>query len=312
MNCTGNKGAISDRNPPFGGYGSPMDHIEWLSEPEMSNPILVIAFEGWNDAGDAATTAANYIARRWDADEFATLDPEPFYDFSSNRPMVRLDEHHVRRLEWPANSFSHLRLDDGRDVVVLTGVEPRLRWRTFCEQITGIATRVDASLVITLGALLAEVHHANPIEVVGSSSDPALAESLGLHPSRYEGPTGIVGVLHQALGQMSTPTMSLWASVPTYVPSSTSPKAALALVERLANVLAVPLAATDLHIASSSYERQIDDLLSDDEELAEYAAQILLDALDDEPEEDSSEQSDAEVDPEALIEELEQYLRDNG
>ena len=278
----------------------------------MSNPILVIAFEGWNDAGDAATTAAGYIARRWDATEFASLDPEPFYDFSSNRPTVRLDERHERRLEWPANTFSHLRLDDGRDVVVLTGVEPRLRWRTFCEQITDIATQFDASLVITLGALLAEVHHAKPIEVVGSSSDAALAESLGLVPSRYEGPTGIVGVLHQAFGQMSTPAMSLWASVPTYVPSSTSPKAALALVERLANVLAVPLAATDLHIASSSYERQIDDLLSDDEELAEYAAQILLDALDDEPDEETQSESNEGVDPEALIEELEQFLRDNG
>lgn len=303
---------ILDRNPPFGGYGSLMDHVEWLSEPEMSNPILILAFEGWNDAGDAATTAASYIARRWEATEFATLDPEPFYDFSSNRPTVRLDEHHDRRLEWPANTFSHLCLDDGRDVVVLTGVEPRLRWRTFCEQITGIATRVEASMVITLGALLAEVHHANPIEVVGSSSDPALAETLGLHPSRYEGPTGIVGVLHQAFGQLSTPVMSLWASVPTYVPSSTSPKAALALVERLASVLAVPLAATDLHIASNSYERQIDDLLNDDEELAEYAAQILLEALDDEPEGPASDRSDEEVDTKELIDELEQFLRDNG
>ncbi len=290
-----------------------MDHVEWLDRPEMSNPTLIIAFEGWNDAGDAATTAAAYVARRWEAREFATIDPEPFYDFSSNRPMVHLDENMERRLEWPANTFSHLRLDDGRDVVILTGVEPRLRWRTFCQQITSMAEHLDASLVVTLGALLAEVHHARPISVVGASSDAALIERLGLTSSRYEGPTGIVGVLQQAFGAAGTPAMSLWASVPTYVPSSTSPKAALALVERLATVLDVTLAATDLQIASSSYERQIDDLLSDDEELADYAEQILLASLDDEP-------SDAVlVEPELidmdggeLIEELEQFLRDNG
>lgn len=291
-----------------------MDHVEWLHKPELSDPVLVIAFEGWNDAGDAASTAARYIGQRWEASTFATIDPEPFYDFSSNRPSIRLDESSNRELVWPTNTFSHFELEDGRDVVILSGVEPRLRWRTFCEQITSMAETLGASLVVTLGALLAEVHHAKPIEVVGTSSDTALTEQLGLRPSRYEGPTGIVGVLQQAFGSAGTPAMSLWASVPTYVPSSTSPKAALALVERLATVLDVSLAATDLQIASSSYERQIDDLLDDDEELAEYAEQILLASVDEEPAEPEPEKAEplTEADGDELISELEQFLRDNG
>lgn len=271
--------------------------------------MLVIAFEGWNDAGDAATTAAKYIASRWGADEFATLDPEPFYDFSSNRPMISLDENNERHIEWPSNRFQHLCLDDGRDVVVMDGVEPRLRWRTFCEQITSVASELDVSLVVSLGALLAEVHHARPIEVVGSSTDTTLAEKLGVVSSRYEGPTGIVGVLQQAFSVVGTPAMSLWASVPTYVPSSTSPKAALALVERLASVLDVQLAATDLQIASASYERQIDELLTGDAELADYAEQILLASVEDPPRQPATL---GDVDGTELISELEQYLRDNG
>ena len=291
-----------------------MDHVEWLHTPDVTDPILLIAFEGWNDAGDAATTAARYISNRWEARDFAIIDPEPFYDFSSNRPIVRLDENHERRLEWPGNVFSHLELDDGRDVVVLSGVEPRLRWRTFCSQITDMADQMNAQLVVTLGALLAEVHHAKPISVVGASSDPALTNRLGLMRSRYEGPTGIVGVLQSTFSQLGTPAMSLWASVPTYVPSSTSPKAALALVERLATVLDVTLAATDLQIASSSYERQIDELLADDDELAEYAEQILLDSVDDVDEIDDIDEL-GEVDEHAgeqLVDEVEQFLRDNG
>lgn len=275
----------------------------------MSGPILVIAFEGWNDAGDAATTAVKYVANRWGATEFATLDPEPFYDFSSNRPIISLGDNNERCLHWPTNRFQHLCLDDGRDVVVMDGVEPRLRWRTFCEQITSVASELDVSLVVSLGALLAEVHHAHPIEVVGSSTDTTLAEQLGVVSSRYEGPTGIVGVLQQAFSVLGTPAMSLWASVPTYVPSSSSPKAALALVERLASVLDVPLAATDLQIASASYERQIDELLSGDAELADYAEQILLASVDDPPLQDAAL---SEVDGTELISELEQYLRDNG
>jgi len=286
-----------------------MEHVEWQTHPEVSDPILVIAFEGWNDAGDAATTAAKYISNRWDAVEIATIDPEPFYDFSSNRPTIHLGPNFERKLVWPTNSFHHFRLDDGRDVIIMDGVEPRLKWRTFCEQVTSVADQLGVSLVVTLGSLLAEVHHARPIEVVGSSTNSALAERLGVVSSSYEGPTGIVGVLQQAFSSAGTPAMSLWASVPTYVPSSTSPKAALALVERLTSLLDVPLAATDLQIASSSYERQIDDLLRDDDELADYAEQILLASVDDEP---ATRTTLAEVDSDELISELEQFLRDNG
>ncbi len=290
-----------------------MNHVVWRSQPELRNPVLVLAFEGWNDAGDAASTALEYVAHRYDADVLATIDPESFFDFSSNRPMVRLREGNTRSIEWPEVSFSLLETQGDRDVVVLAGPEPRLRWRTFCEQIVDVATRLDVTMAISLGALLAEVHHAKPVSVFGVSADATLTDKLDLRPSTYAGPTGIVGVLQDALQRGGIPTMSLWASVPTYVPSSTSPKAALALVERLSSVLDLALTAADLKNAASRYERQIDDLLDDDEELADYAQQILLASVD-EPEvvETPRPLPMEDVDGEALIEDLEQFLRDQS
>ncbi|NOX30581.1 MAG: PAC2 family protein [Actinobacteria bacterium] len=288
-----------------------MNHVVWRSQPELRNPVLVLAFEGWNDAGDAATTALDYVAHRYDADVLATIDPESFFDFSSNRPMVRLREGNTRSIEWPEVSFSLLETQGDRDVVVLSGPEPRLRWRTFCEQIVDVVTRLDVTMAISLGALLAEVHHAKPVSVFGASADATLTDKLDLRPSTYAGPTGIVGVLQDALQRGGIPTMSLWASVPTYVPSSTSPKAALALVERLSSVLGLTLTAADLKNAATRYERQIDDLLDDDDELADYAQQILLASVD-EPEvvEAPRPLPMEDVDGEALIEDLEQFLRD--
>jgi len=290
-----------------------MNHVVWHSQPELRSPVLVLAFEGWNDAGDAASTALEYVAHRYDADVLATIDPESFFDFSSNRPMVRLREGNTRSIEWPEVSFSLLETQGERDVVILSGPEPRLRWRTFCEQIVDVATRLDVTMAISLGALLAEVHHAKPVSVFGVSADATLTDKLDLRPSTYAGPTGIVGVLQDALQRGGIPTMSLWASVPTYVPSSTSPKAALALVERLSSVLDLELTAADLKNAAARYERQIDDLLDDDDELADYAQQILLASVD-EPEvvETPRPLPMEDVDGEALIEDLEQFLRDQS
>ena len=274
---------------------------------------MVLAFEGWNDAGDAASTALSYIARRFEAKTVATIDPEHFFDFGSNRPTIRLREGTTRTIEWPEVSFSVLRTDNDRDVIVLSGLEPRLRWRTFCDEIVQVAQQLNVSMAISLGALLAEVHHARPVSVFGSSADSGLATSLDLRPSTYSGPTGIVGVLQDALQRAGIPSMSLWASVPTYVPSSTSPKAALALVERLSSVLDLALIAGDLQIAANRYERQIDDLLDDDDEFADYAQQILLASVDDDDDVDVDIPNPlVDADGDALIEDLEQFLRDQN
>ena len=288
-----------------------MNHIDWRTTPELADAMLIIAFEGWNDAGDAASTALDYVARRFDAEIVATIDPEPFFDFGSTRPMIRLREGGNRSIEWPEVSFSLLETE-GRPLIVLSGPEPRLMWRTFCEQVVEVAQRLGVTTAVSLGALLAEVHHAQPVSVFGASSDADLTQRLGLRKSTYSGPTGIVGVLQDALQRAGVASMSLWASVPTYVPSSTSPKAALALVERLVEVIGIQLSAGDLQIAATRYERQVDDILDDDDELADYAQQILLSSVDDEDEDEMAESSfDLEdVDGDALIEDLENFLRD--
>ena len=287
-----------------------MNHIDWRTTPELADAMLIIAFEGWNDAGDAASTALDYVARRFDAEIVATIDPEPFFDFGSTRPMIRLREGGNRSIEWPEVSFSLLETE-GRPLIVLSGPEPRLMWRTFCEQVVEVAQRLGVTTAVSLGALLAEVHHAQPVSVFGASSDAELTQRLGLRKSTYSGPTGIVGVLQDALQRAGVASMSLWASVPTYVPSSTSPKAALALVERLVEVIGIQLSAGDLQIAATRYERQVDDILDDDDELADYAQQILLSSVDDDEDEMTESSFDLEdVDGDALIEDLENFLRD--
>lgn len=287
-----------------------MNHIDWRTTPELADAMLIIAFEGWNDAGDAASTALDYVARRFDAEIVATIDPEPFFDFGSTRPMIRLREGGNRSIEWPEVSFSLLETE-GRPLIVLSGPEPRLMWRTFCEQVVEVAQRLGVTTAVSLGALLAEVHHAQPVSVFGASSDADLTQRLGLRKSTYSGPTGIVGVLQDALQRAGVASMSLWASVPTYVPSSTSPKAALALVERLVEVIGIQLSAGDLQIAATRYERQVDDILDDDDELADYAQQILLSSVDDDEDEMVESSFDLEdVDGDALIEDLENFLRD--
>jgi len=263
---------------------------------------LIAAFEGWNDAGDAASFAARYLAKQWDAELFAELDPEDFYDFTETRPRVRLDDDLQREIMWPANEFyaaSPPKSD--HDLIVLVGTEPQLRWKTFSRQIVELASSLDAGMVVTLGALLAEVAHSRPVSVVGTTSDPEIAEDLGLRPSSYQGPTGIVGVLHDECRKAGLPSASLWAAVPAYVPSSPSPKAALALVERCSALLSLPVDTTELEIATSSYERQVSELVEADEETAAYVAD-LEQRTDDNP---AAELADGS----ALIEEVERFLR---
>ena len=268
--------------------------------------MLVAAFSGWNDAGDAATTAADYLIRRWGERSVAHLDADPFYDFTTLRPMVRLVDGSERELVWPSNQFVFATPDTGPELVVLNGVEPHLRWRTFTEAVIEVARELDCRMVITLGALLAEVHHEHPVSIVGTSTDPELVDRLDLQRSTYEGPTGIVGVLQHSARHAGFDAISLWAAVPTYVPNATSPKAALALLQRTLDLLDISFAATDLQIAAAAYERQVTKLLEQDGAAAEYASRI---------EETAAFDDDLDVDESSgdeLIEQVEQFLREQG
>jgi proteasome assembly chaperone (PAC2) family protein len=280
-----------------------MSHLIRTARPTLHQPVLVAAFEGWNDAGEAATFAARFLSERWDAEPFATVDPEEFFDFTSARPHVQLDDDGLREIVWPTTTMSSASIPDAElDVIFVVGNEPQLKWRTFCHEIVAVASEYEARLVVTLGALLAEIPHSRPVSIVGTAYDGTLVRRLGLTQSAYQGPTGIVGVLHDAFRQAGIPSASLWAAVPTYVPNAPSPKAALALVERISELLAVPMATTDLEIASASYERQIDELVAEDDDTAAYVARLEL-AADAEPDDDEAHGD--------LIAEVERFLREH-
>jgi hypothetical protein len=252
------------------------EHVRWRATPQLTGSLMLVAFEGWSDAGDAASTAVAAIGDQWDAAPFADIDPELFFDFSSTRPRVQLDDDLQREVVWPENGFSFCTVPTDADasVITLLGVEPQLRWRTFTEQILGVARACDVQFVLTLGALLAEVPHSRPVSVFATSYDDEVVRTHDLAPSRYEGPTGITGVLHTACRDVGIPSASLWAAVPTYVPGAPSPKAALALVHRAAEFSRHPVVTTELEIASAAYERQVDELVADDEETRHYVAQL--------------------------------------
>ena len=277
-----------------------VEHVDWSERPVLQDAVLLSAFTGWNDAGDAATEAVGYLTRRYDCRQIATIDPEYFYDFASVRPNVRL-EGEERHIDWPINEVRVWELDDGRALVTILGIEPRLRWRTFSEALISVATQLSAQTVITLGALLTDTHHQAPVEVIGASNNEVINLELAQSPSQYEGPTGIIGVLNDAFHHGGFDSLSFWAAVPSYIGHNPSPKAALALVQRVVDFLDIPLGATDLQIAAASYDRQINELVESDPNLAEYAEQLLDDATD--------ELTDMADNPQAMIDELEQFLR---
>lgn len=250
-----------------------MEHIRWSAEPTPQPSILIAAFDGWNDAGEAATASIDWLSTRFGAEPLADIDPEEFFDFTATRPIVRIIEGDQRQLDWPSNDFEHTAEGpSGKGLVLLRGTEPGLRWRTFCEQILAVIDAAQVDLVISLGALLADVPHTRPPTVVGTSPDGPLSEALGLETSSYEGPTGVIGALHDACRNAGVPSASLWATVPSYVSASPSPKAQLALLERLAVLLEESFMMTDLEIASSAYERQVNELVGDDPDTLEYVA----------------------------------------
>ncbi|MCY4272263.1 MAG: PAC2 family protein [bacterium] len=292
-----------------------MAMITWVDEPPRSHPSLVTAFTGWNDAGDAASGALAWLASRWETTEVATLDPEPFYDFADTRPRLRLHDDGSRSLIWPSNDLMAAAVTgadtpDGNstEVALLVGTEPQLKWKTFTQQIVDMAQRLDSPLVVTLGALLADVPHTRPTPIYGSSDDPEMASQLGLTPSRYEGPTGIVGVLHNACATAGLRTASLWAAVPGYASEIPSPKASLALVRRLGTLLDISPDTSELEEMAEGYERHVSELADQVDETNGYIAQ--LESAYDQHEAESGEiEQMRSTDPTQFVSEIEQFLR---
>lgn len=278
-------------------------HVRWTDQPGVRSPILVLAFAGWSDAGDAATAAVRFLAERWDARPFANIDPEPFFDFTTTRPLVSFDDRGRRQITWPDSELSAARVPGTEvDVVTMVGIEPQLRWRTFTDQVVALARQLGTRLVVTLGALLADVPHNRPVTVFGLDENHDGIRRLGLLPSRYEGPTGITSVIQVACRQAGIPAVSLWAAVPSYVPVAPSPKAALALVEQAARLLDVPVDTDELSQAADDYEHEVSDLVDRDDETAEYVRQL----------EESYDEEEPRLfsDGPSLVEEVERYLRD--
>ena len=273
--------------------------------PELTRPVLIAAFRGWNDGAQAASLAAGYLAKTWQAQRFAHVDPEEFFDFQATRPHVSLEAGMTRRIDWPETAFYHARPDGlDRDVVLLLGIEPNLRWRTFTDLLVGLVRELGVEMMITLGALLADVPHTRPSPVTGSASDPDLVRQLGLSESRYEGPTGIVGVLHDACRRAEIPSASLWVAVPHYVSLTPSPRAAVALCERLGGLIGLDVDVSELEEAAQSYEEQVSEAVASDEETAAYVEEL-------EQRVDSLEESSSDLPSgDALAAELTRFLRE--
>ena len=251
------------------------DELRIAERPELEHPVLVTAFRGWNDGGQGASLAAGYLAKTWGASRFADIDPEEFYDFQVSRPHVSLVEGVTRKLEWPENAFYHAHVPGiERDVVLLLGIEPNTRWRRFTEVIVGLSVDLQIDLVVSLGSLLADVPHTRPSPVTGSATEQRLIEQYGLQGSRYEGPTGIVGVLHDACRSAGLASVSLWAAVPHYVSLAPSPRAALALCERLADLLGTSVEADELEQAVDAYSDQVTEAVAADPDTQAYVEQL--------------------------------------
>jgi predicted ATP-grasp superfamily ATP-dependent carboligase len=279
------------------------DELRIHDRPALDRPILISAFRGWNDGGQGASLAAGYLAKLWDAERVADVDPEEFFDFQATRPHVKLIEGLTRQIDWPETAFYRARPDGfDRDVVLLLGVEPNLRWRRFTRLVVDYASELSVELFVSLGSLLADVPHTRPSPVTGSASDPDLVDRLGLQASRYEGPTGIVGVLHDACREESVPSVSLWAAVPHYVSLTPSPRAALALCERLSSLLDVEIDVEELREAAEGYEEQVSRAVAADADTQAYVDDLEQRA-------DEIDESDLPS-GEALAAELTRFLRE--
>jgi proteasome assembly chaperone (PAC2) family protein len=305
-----------------------MEHVRWLSQPTLHNPVVVAAFTGWNDAGDAASGGVRHLIEDWSASALAEIDPEEFTDFATIRPHVRLSTGLQRSIVWPTVGLWHASTP-GSDVILVLGPEPAMRWRCFSDQIIGVAKHFNASMVLTLGALLADVPHTRPVQLIGTASDQLIIDRHDLQRSRYEGPTGIVGILHDACAKVDIPSASLWAAVPAYASQVPSPKATLALVDRLGSIIGTTMPTLRLSNQVDEYEKRVSAVVADDDDLVGYVRRLesMSDAgiedfsLDDDDDIDEDDDDDAvggelgqtlpeQVDGPAFIDEVERFLRD--
>jgi proteasome assembly chaperone (PAC2) family protein len=282
-----------------------MQPLRWERRPDgLRAPALVCAFKGWNDAGESATAALSFLGTSLDAQRFATIDPEEFVDFQSTRPTVRLRGGLTRHIDWPEFEVYEARIPRApRDLILLSGPEPAIRWRTFCQTVIDLSEALGVQMLTSLGALLADVPHSRPVSVTGIASDESLVERLGLSASRYEGPTGIVGVLQDACVAAGIPAISFWAGVPHYVSQPPNPKATLALLHSVEEVLDLPVPLAELPQQSDEWQKLVDEMAAEDDEVTDYIRN--LEERDDEI--DRSELGEASGD--AIAREFERYLR---
>jgi proteasome assembly chaperone (PAC2) family protein len=275
--------------------------IEFDEVRPLVNPVLICAFEGWNDAAGAATGVLDHLIDVWDAQLVAAIDPEDYYDFQVNRPIVGTTEEGMRRITWPTTQIYVARPSGAhRDVVLVRGIEPNMRWRGFCAEILAAADDLEVVQVVTLGALLAETPHTRPIPVTGTATELDLDDRLKLEPSTYEGPTGIVGVLQDACARLDIPAVSFWAAVPHYLPQPPCPKGTLALLVQVEDLLEIPVPLGDLPEESRAWERGVAELAEEDEDVAEYVRSL----------EESKDTADLpEASGEAIAREFERYLK---
>jgi len=249
--------------------------VIWTRQPALRRPVMVAAFGGWNDAGDAASAAVEFVRARFEPSEIARIDLEEFLDFTETRPTARLVDSRTREIEWPTTTVSAAEVRGAdNDLVLVQGPEPSLRWRGYCDTIVEIARELDVERVITLGSLLADVPHSRPVHVTGIGSDAALLDRLGFAPTSYEGPTGITGVLNHHCGEAGLPSISLWASVPHYVAAAPNPKVALALVRAFEGAAGLAVDASDLEVAAEDYERQVSAAVASDPEVKAFVERL--------------------------------------
>ncbi len=288
-----------------------MQPLIWDRRPDgLRAAAMVCSFQGWNDAGDAASTATAFLAQALAAERFAQIDTEEFYDFQANRPHVQIDETQARVISWPSVEILAARAPRApRDLVIVQGTEPSMRWRSFSSLIVDLAEAIDVQLVVTLGGLLADVPHSHPVAMTGFASDPAMMERLGLKTTRYEGPTGIVGVLHAACGQSGLPSASVWASVPHYVAAAASPKAALALLRKLELLVGVSVDVSELEEAAGEYEHQVGLAVQSDPDIQAFVERLERRAT--ESEQTTLSQRDLPS-GDLLAREFQRFLRQRG
>jgi predicted ATP-grasp superfamily ATP-dependent carboligase len=285
-----------------------MQPFIWDRRPDgLRAPAMVCAFQGWNDAGDAASSAVSFLADALGARRFAKIDSEEFYDFQANRPCVRFGESEKREISWPSvEVFEAPAPRAQRDLVLVQGAEPSMRWRSFSSQIVDLAEALGVQLVVSLGALLGDVPHTRPVPMTGHASDPVLMERLGIQPSTYEGPTGIVGVLHHACAEEGLPSVSLWAAVPHYVAAATNPKAALALLRKVEPLIGVSVDVSELESAAADYERQVGLAVQSDPDIQAFVERLEQAAQGDEDTAEDVPSGDI------LASEFQRFLRQRG